>query len=281
MSFQIGSRIRIAMCSIGVLCCGVSSPVPAQFSMDVGVPSAVIGLHIQHFPNLVPVPRYPVYYARDLASNLFFYDGHYWAYSQDNWYRSRWYDGPWDFVPPETVPDSILRIPLLYYRQPPPYFAGWDRRSPPHWGERWGRGWEDRRRGWDHWDRNEVPRRAPPPVYWRRDPSENYPLADERGTLRGRNSFYEPREDWERHRSDWLRSGATEPNHAKEPNREPAARPRPEVPPRNVSARPPQTPNAAPGHLIPRHGNPQLPEGRPEHAKPPADHSMPRRTGPG
>lgn len=186
MSFQIGSRIRRAMFSIGVLCCGVSSPAPAQFSMDVGVPSAVIGLHIQHFPNLVPVPRYPVYYARDLASNFFFYDGHYWSYAQDNWYRSRWYDGPWDFVPPETVPDSILRIPLLYYRQPPPYFAGWDRQSPPHWGERWGRGWEDRRRGWDHWDRNEVPRRAPPPVYWRRDPLEDYPLADERGALRER-----------------------------------------------------------------------------------------------
>jgi hypothetical protein len=192
---KIGVWIGTTIFSIGVLSCGVCATASAQFSMDVGVPSSVIGLHIPHFPNLMPVPRYPVYYARDLDSNLFFFEGHYWAYTQDNWYKSNWYNGPWDFVPPDTVPDSVLRVPLLYYRHPPPYFAGWDRQSPPHWGERWGSGWENRRRGWDHWDRNQAPRRAPAP----------------------RNSFYEPREDWERYRSDWLEDPQTPPPARKTP----------------------------------------------------------------
>ena len=293
MSLQISNRIRTVMFSVGVLCCGFSSPAPAQLSIDVGVPSAGIGLHIQQYPNLVPVPRYPVYYARGLDSNLFFYDGQYWVYAQDNWYTSTWYNGPWDLVPPETVPDFILRIPLLYYRRPPPYFSGWDRRSPPHWGEHWGREWEDRRRGWNHWDRNEVPRRAPPPVYQRHYPQENYPHVDEQQALRERNYRHEPGEDLARGRSDRLQGGAMDPNRTKEPNRLPAARQRPDAPPRNSARdRQPQTPRndaerrdsppppakkpddanrAVPGRLIPRHGNPQIPQrqGRPEPAERP------------
>src|ERR1700733_16260612 len=72
MFVRIGSRIRTATFSVGVLCCGVFSAAPAEISIDVGLPSAAIGLHVQQYPNLVPVPRYPVYYAADLNSNLYF-----------------------------------------------------------------------------------------------------------------------------------------------------------------------------------------------------------------
>jgi hypothetical protein len=311
MCLRIGSRIRTAICSVGALCCVFLSPAPAQISIDVGVPSAGIGLDIQQYPTLVPVPEYPAYYAPGLDSNLFFYDGQYWVYAQDNWYTSSWYNGPWDFVPPEAVPDFILRIPLLYYRRPPPYFSGWGRESPPHWGEHWGREWENRRRGWNHWDRRDVPGRAPPPSYQRNYSHEHYPRADEQRALRERNYRYEPREDMARHPFDRPQRGATDPNHANEPNRAPPVRQRPDAPPRNSpnpsnSSGGPQPQNrrndnerpgspppppvrgavdatrALPGHPVPRHDNPQISQrqGAPEHAKPPPppnrNPSMPR-----
>jgi len=39
--------------------------------------SVSIGIHVPIFPRLVQVPSYPVYYAPDLDSNYFFYDGAY------------------------------------------------------------------------------------------------------------------------------------------------------------------------------------------------------------
>jgi hypothetical protein len=288
MFVRIGSRIRTATLSVGVLCCGVFSAAPAEISVDVGLPSAAIGLHVQQYPNLVPVPRYPVYYAAGLNSNLFFYDGQYWVYAQDNWYTSTWYNGPWDFVPPETVPDFVLRVPLLYYRRPPAYFSGWNRESPPHWGEHWGRGWEDRRRGWDHWTSRDVPKRAPPPAYQRDYSHEYYPRVEEQRALRERNYRYEPRQEMTRHQLDRPQSGAMDPNRTGEPYRAPAVRPRPDAPPRNSpdsrsnsgdrqpqnhrddigrrgSPSPPvgdaiDANRALPGHPVPRHGNPQIPE---------------------
>jgi hypothetical protein len=298
MFLRVGSRIRTGILFAGALCCCLFSPAPAQINIDVGVPSAGIGLHIQQYPRLVPVPRYPVYYAPRLDSNLFFYDGQYWVFAQDNWYASNWYDGPWVLVPPETVPDFILRIPLRYYRRPPPYFSGWGRGSPPHWGERWGREWENRRHGWNHWDWKDVPRRAPPPTYQRNYLHEHYPRVDEQRTVREPNYRYPPREDMGHRQFDRPQGGAKEPNRTNEPNRVPALPQRADASPRNnpdsrnsSGGRQPQnhrndnerrgsppppvrdtvdTTHAQPVHPIPRH-DPQIPrrQQRPEHAAPP------------
>src|SRR5690349_2786235 len=78
-----------------------------------------IGIHVPIYPRLVQVPSYPVYYAPELDSNYFFYDGEYWVYEDDYWYSSSWYDGPWELVEPEYVPLFILRVPVRYYRLPP------------------------------------------------------------------------------------------------------------------------------------------------------------------
>ena len=158
--------------------CSIASAA-AQVSVGIGLPGVSIGINLPVYPELVPVPGYPVYYAPRLNSNYFFYDGMYWVYQRDNWYASSWYNGPWGLVPPQAVPLYVLRIPVRYYRQPPVYFRGWRTDAPPRWGEHWGGQWEQSRSGWDHWNRNAVPAPAPLPSYQRQYSGNRYPRPDQ------------------------------------------------------------------------------------------------------
>jgi len=158
---------------------GSVSQAHAQVGVQVGVgvalPGVQIGINMPAYPHLVAVPGYPVYYAPGASSNYFFYDGAYWVYRGDNWYVSSWYAGPWYAVRPYDVPAFLLRVPVRYYRDPPPYFHGWRADRAPRWGEHWGHDWEARRAGWDHWDHHQVPRPAPLPVYQRSYVGNRYP----------------------------------------------------------------------------------------------------------
>jgi hypothetical protein len=166
----------------------------AQVSIGIGLPHVTIGINLPVYPELVPVPGYPVYYAPRLDSNYFFYDGLYWVYLDDHWYASSWYNGPWWVVAAIDVPVFILRVPVRYYRRPPPYFHGWHAHEPPHWGEHWGRDWAQRRSGWDHWNRKSVPPPAPLPVYQRQYSGDRYPGVEQQRELRSRNYRYQPRD---------------------------------------------------------------------------------------
>jgi len=176
-----------------LVCCSVSS-VSAQVSIGIGLPNVSIGINLPLFPELVPLPGYPVYYAPRLDANYFFYDGLYWVYTNDYWYSSYWYNGPWTIVEPAYVPLYILRIPVRYYRQPPVYFRGWHRDAPPRWGQHWGRDWEHQRRGWDKWKRGSAPGRAPLPVYQRQYTGDRYPRAEQQHDLRREHYRYQPRD---------------------------------------------------------------------------------------
>jgi len=114
------------------LACGTlaAAPVSAQVSFAVSTPGLSIGVNVPAYPQLVPVPGYPVYYAPQLNSNYFFYDGLYWVYSNDNWYASSWYNGPWSLVEPDVVPVFLLRVPVRYYRRPPTYHDDRLRNAP-------------------------------------------------------------------------------------------------------------------------------------------------------
>jgi len=179
---------RIAIL-ISLLWC-TAMPVQAQVSVGIN-----IGVNMPVYPQLVLVPGYPVYYYPNAESNYFFYDGQYWVYQDDNWYASDWYDGPWDLVEPEFVPVYVLRVPVQYYPRPPVYFRAWRPNAPPHWGERWGRDWESRRAGWDHWDRREVPRPAPLPIYQRQFSGNRYPHSiEQQRTIHTQNYHYQPQD---------------------------------------------------------------------------------------
>lgn len=151
-----------------------------------------IGVNVSMYPDLVPIPGYPVYYAPDVSSNYFFYDGVYWVFSNNSWYAGSWYNGPWVYVAPDAVPLFILRVPVRYYRYPPAYFRGWHPDASPHWGEHWGPQWERQRSGWDHWNRSAAPAPAPLPFYQRQYFGQHYPRLEQQPVLRGEKYRYQP-----------------------------------------------------------------------------------------
>ena len=186
-------KIRYGLIALLMSLCAVTT-APAQVSIGIGLPNVSIGINLPAYPELVPVPGYPVYYAPGVDGNYFFYDGMYWVYQNDNWYASSWYNGPWGLVGPDAVPLFILRIPVSYYRLPPVYFRGWQSNAPPRWGEHWGHNWEQRRSGWDRWDRRSAPALAPLPLYQRQYSGDRYPRAEQQQNLRSKNYRYQPSE---------------------------------------------------------------------------------------
>jgi hypothetical protein len=171
-----------------------AASVQAAVSIAIGVPGISIGINVPVYPRLVPIPGYPVYYDPRLSLNLFFYDGLYWVFRDDNWYVSSWYNGPWDMVDPYDVPMYVLRIPVRYYRVPPPYFHGWRADAPPRWNEHWGHDWDQRRNGWDRKD-NRPPPPAPLPSYQRNYSGDRYPRErEQQRSIRSERYRYEPRE---------------------------------------------------------------------------------------
>jgi hypothetical protein len=185
--------MRNALLAILMLLCSVT-PAAAQVDIGIGFPGVRIGINVPVYPRLVVVPGYPVYYAPGVSADYFFYDGMYWLFQDDNWYMSSWYNGPWELVAPDAVPLFILRVPVRYYRRPPPYFRGWSSDEPPRWGEHWGGGWEQSHSGWEHWDHRSVPAPAPLPTYQRQYSGNRYPSAQQQQVLQRQNYRYQPRE---------------------------------------------------------------------------------------
>jgi hypothetical protein len=187
-------KIRYVFVVLGMLWYSVTASA-TQVSVGIGLPHVSIGINLPVFPQLVVVPGYPVYYAPRLEANYFFYDGMYWVYQDDYWYASSWYNGPWWLMGPEVIPVFILRIPVHYYRRPPAYFHGWRSDAPPRWGHHWGHDWEQRRGGWDRWDRRAAPAPAPVPVYQREYSGDRYPRQVERQqALQNQKYRYQPRD---------------------------------------------------------------------------------------
>jgi hypothetical protein len=156
-----------------------AAPAQAQVSFGVSLPGLQIGINMPTYPRLIRVPGYPVYYDPQADNNYFFYDGLYWVFRDDDWYQSSWYNGPWQAVPPDSVPLFVLRVPVRYYRQPPPFFRGWQADAAPRWGEHFGSGWQQQHNNWDRWDRKRMPAAAPLPTYQRNFRGEQYPQGAE------------------------------------------------------------------------------------------------------
>jgi hypothetical protein len=186
--------MRKSILAASVLACFLALPAAAQLSINFGSPGVHIGVNLAVYPTLQRVPGYPVYYAPNLNSNYFFYDGLYWVYDDDNWYSSSWYNGPWHGVDPYHVPSYVLRVPVRYYRRAPEYFRSWRADAAPRWGDHFGGQWEQRRTGWDRWDRRSAPAPAPLPVYQRQYSGNRYPQGTQQVTIQTQSYRYQPRE---------------------------------------------------------------------------------------
>lgn len=198
---------------------------PAQSQVNVGIglsmPGIDIGINLPAYPQLALVPGYPVYYDPRGSANYFFYDGLYWVYRNDNWYSSSWYNGPWQGAVRESVPLFVLRVPVRYYRQPPPYFRGWHADAPPRWGDHWGPEWASNHRDWDQWDHKRKRPPAPLPAYQRSYSGKQYPHEVERQReLQARNYHYRPHESTERQHEP--QSRAQGPGHPQDDGGHPA-----------------------------------------------------------
>src|SRR5258706_9652246 len=178
-----------------MLLCSLGTPAFAQLSINFGGPGIRIGIDLPVYPTLQRIPGYPVYYAPGVGSNYFFYDGLYWVFDGEDWYASSWYNGPWHLVDRYEVPVYVLRVPVRYYRHAPAYFKSWRADAPPRWGERWGGSWEQRRSGWDRWNRSSAPAPAPLPTYQRQYSGDRYPRAvEQQQSLVGQRYRYQPRD---------------------------------------------------------------------------------------
>ncbi len=189
--------MRRLILSLSLLLLPLGAPradVHVSVGVGIAVPGVSIGIRVPAYPRLVRVPDYPVYYDPRLDVNLFFYDGLYWVFNDDDWYVSDWYDGPWRLVARVDVPVYLLRVPVRYYRRPPPYFHDWGVDRPPRWDEHWGRDWAEHRNGWDV-RTHRPPPPAPLPYYQRQYSGEHYPRGpEEQGVIRNEHYRYQPRD---------------------------------------------------------------------------------------
>jgi len=282
-------RLRYGLIALCMLLCSVTS-ASADVSIGIGFPSVSIGINLPLFPELVPVPGYPVYYAPQVNGNYFFYDGMYWVYQNDNWYASSWYNGPWSLVDPVVVPLYILRVPVRYYRQPPVYFHGWQSNAPPRWGQHWGHGWEQRRGGWDKWKRSSAPRPAPLPVYQRQFSGDRYPRAvEQQQKLRSQQYRYQPRDkvvrqhlkQVEQRASAPAQRGKQEKPQTRSPKQQEIQRSTPPQhgAPAGSHAQPPQTPPRQRGPALHEQQRGPAPQVQPQQ-RTPAPQVQPQQRGP-
>lgn len=182
----------------GLLLCllasGCVAPLPGESDTTTSASGSHVHISLHSYPYLEAVPGLPVYYAPRLERNYFFYDGLYWVYERDHWYASDWYSGPWITVRVEYVPVFLLRVPVRYYRRPPPHFHAWHRHEAPRWGEHWGPDWERRHPGWRQGGLRDVPPRAPLPDYQRAYRGRHYPDPARQRELQRQHYRYQPRE---------------------------------------------------------------------------------------
>lgn len=227
-------RLKILAAALWFGVVAAPAPALAQFSVSIGI-------NLPALPQLQLVPGYPVYYAPQLGKNYFFYDGAYWVYEDDRWYASDWYNGPWRGVDPEFVPLYVLRVPVRYYRAPPPYFRGWRTDAPPRWGDHWGSQWSQQHRGWDQWDRRSAPTPAPLPSYQRQYGADRYPQAAQQPDLHSRNYRYQARDPVVR--QQFQNHDAPQPHQEQQPQAQHPHQPWPQA---QSDRRPDAPPRAAP-----------------------------------
>jgi hypothetical protein len=94
----------------------LSGDVDVNIGIGVGVPLPRV--IVSSPPAVFLVPDTYVYYAPEVAVQLFFYSGSWYTLNDGYWFRSADYSGPWVYLPPSRVPVVFLHLPPRYYEIP-------------------------------------------------------------------------------------------------------------------------------------------------------------------
>jgi len=168
-------RLLIATACLGLLLSAGAQSAQARTSVSIGLNFGDRydgpDLYWRDYPAVAVVPGTRIYYVQDYDYDVYRY-GRYWYYNTDNrWYRSRSYRGPWIYVGYRSVPSEFSSIPMRYrhhwrtFRDDRYYQTGYRndsryRRDRDRWGDRSrdrdmrDRDWRDRDRNRDWRDRN-------------------------------------------------------------------------------------------------------------------------------
>jgi hypothetical protein len=120
-------RVLMLAAAAAVLWSGASTAGPdVKIDIGIGVPPIVLTTP----PQLVVVPGTSVYYAPDVAANLFVYKGRYYTVANSVWSRAPAYNGPWAVIQIGQVPPPLLAVPVDYYKIPPGHLK---KHGPPPW----------------------------------------------------------------------------------------------------------------------------------------------------
>lgn len=69
-------------------------------------------------PEVILIPKTRVYFVPDQKYDLFRYGRHWYINNGGHWYRARAYAGPFTSLSYQRVPETIVRLPEKYRRQP-------------------------------------------------------------------------------------------------------------------------------------------------------------------
>jgi hypothetical protein len=73
-------------------------------------------------PEVVVIPGTYVYMVPDANVDVLFFQGYWWRPYEGRWYRSRDYNGRWDYIEPRDIPRGLRELPQDYrHRLSPRY----------------------------------------------------------------------------------------------------------------------------------------------------------------
>jgi len=115
VSKTMGPLIGAALLVLSGLSAQALAQVDVNIGLSVPLPPPLV---IPAPPALVLIPRTRVYLAPHIDVDLLFYRGWWYRPHGGHWFRARSYQGPWVFIGPPKVPQTLLTLPPDYRQIP-------------------------------------------------------------------------------------------------------------------------------------------------------------------
>jgi hypothetical protein len=102
---------------VGIYLAGCAVVIgPPQGRIGVAPPPPIV---VETEPRVVLIPGTEVYYAPDVAANIYVVGGLWYYFHDGHWFHSRSYRGPWAFTEERRLPSGLRRLPPGFRNHPP------------------------------------------------------------------------------------------------------------------------------------------------------------------